>query len=337
MSSTDDLIVEMHKMAVKFARRKADPEDIEEVLDFLAVDVTNAVRRWQADPVRDIGRVVGRAVLNRISKVRQRRYTRNRYLSANQVPDITPAHDVSPLDMIPGRLQDLAAFLISLGRPYDQHTDGISLILKTGMGLDEAASGIRELQNLLTVIDIDNSMKVCIDPGHGMSNARQGVYDPGATGGGIEEADIALQWALTGKWILNQAGIDVLLTRDDDRDPTPVSKRAGQAEAGDCDVLVSLHCNAGGGTGVETYVRGADDVPLAQTVQGAAVKATGGKDRGVKHESETRHKRLAVLGFDGPAVLVELGFIDSSKDREWLVKRATRIAFWNGVKQGLMA
>jgi N-acetylmuramoyl-L-alanine amidase len=67
------------------------------------------------------------------------------------------------------------------------------------------------------------SIKLCIDPGHGMGNIVSGRFDPGASGGGLTEADIVLQWALTGKWVADQLGIAVFLTRDDDRDEDPVS------------------------------------------------------------------------------------------------------------------
>jgi N-acetylmuramoyl-L-alanine amidase len=43
------------------------------------------------------------------------------------------------------------------------------------------------------------SLKIALDAGHGYENRQQGSYDSGAVGGGIQEADIALQWALTGK------------------------------------------------------------------------------------------------------------------------------------------
>jgi N-acetylmuramoyl-L-alanine amidase len=41
-------------------------------------------------------------------------------------------------------------------------------------------------------------MKICVDPGHGMSNRAPGVFDPGAThtenGFQFREADIALSY-----------------------------------------------------------------------------------------------------------------------------------------------
>jgi N-acetylmuramoyl-L-alanine amidase len=169
-----------------------------------------------------------------------------------------------------------------------------------------------------------------------MANVRAGVYDPGAVSHGLAEADIALQWVLTTNWILKNAGFETFLTRDDDRDVTPVGSRDNMALAAGCTHFVSLHCNAGGGTGVETYYRGADDLPLARLVNNCGVIASSGRDRGLKSETETRHKRLAVLDFKGPACLVELGFIDRSADRKWLVSRDARIRFANALATGLL-
>lgn len=171
-------------------------------------------------------------------------------------------------------------------------------------------------------------IKLCIDPGHGNGNRSLGKYDPGAVAAGLTEADIVLQWALTGKWMCQQAGIDVFLTRDDDKDLTPVGVRDDKAEIVGCTHFLSLHCNAGGGTGVETFYRDQADRAWAEKVQSCILQASGGKNRGIKHESQTQHNRLAVMDFDGPCALVELGFIDSANDRKWLTDRESRIKFW---------
>jgi N-acetylmuramoyl-L-alanine amidase len=171
-------------------------------------------------------------------------------------------------------------------------------------------------------------LKLAIDPGHGMGNRSPGRFDPGAVSSGELESAIALDWALTGKHILHQAGIDCFLIRDDQTDPTPIGTRDDKAELAGCTHFISLHCNAGGGTGVETFYRDAQDKAFASEIQSAALQATGGANRGIKHESATRHGKLAVFGFDGPACLLELGFIDNKVDRKWLKSKEARIKFW---------
>lgn len=173
-------------------------------------------------------------------------------------------------------------------------------------------------------------MKICIDPGHGMSNKRDNVFDPGAVSAGVRECDIALEWALTGKFILPNAGVNVFLTRDDNVDEMPVGQRDDLATRNNCTHLLSIHCNAADGkaSGVEAFYRDQRDKVFAQIVLDCLVEATGLKNRGVKPESATQHSRLAVLDFNPPATLIEIGFIDNVHDRNVIRDRETRIRFW---------
>ena len=168
-----------------------------------------------------------------------------------------------------------------------------------------------------------------LDIGHGASNRTSGKYDPGAVAGGVTEADIVLSFGLTCKHILTQAGFDVWLSRDDDRDANPISTRDERAERAGCDILISLHCNAGGSaaSGTETFYRDGADKALAEKVQRACLVAMGGKNRGVKHESLTQHPRLAVMDFDKACALLEIGFVTNARDRAKMLSRDTRIAF----------
>lgn len=176
-------------------------------------------------------------------------------------------------------------------------------------------------------------MRIAIDAGHGMGNRKQGVYDPGAVSAGVAEADITLLWALAGKHILTQRGISVWLTRDDATDYTPVGTRDDRAEAAGCTHFLSLHCNAAGPTarGTETFYRDAADRAWAAVAQKAALRALGLRDRGLKLESASQHSRLAVFDFDGPACLVELGFITNPADRIAMLVRDNRILFWQAI------
>lgn len=163
-------------------------------------------------------------------------------------------------------------------------------------------------------------MRICIDPGHGMGNRKRGVPDSGAavTVGGkkITEAEIVMDWANELRGILLGMGHKVVRTRVDGNDPAPVMERAHTAMVYDCEVFISLHCNAANGqaNGTETYYRGAKNKSLARACNDAVVTALGTRDRGVKTEEASQHARLAVLNFPR-AVLIELGFIDHAGDR----------------------
>jgi N-acetylmuramoyl-L-alanine amidase len=176
-------------------------------------------------------------------------------------------------------------------------------------------------------------MKLAIDPGHGMSNKRDNVFDSGAVAAGVRECDIALEWALTGKYILPQYGINHFLTRDDNLDEVPVGRRDDMAAAAHCTHFLSIHCNAADGkaTGVEVYYRDISDRAFAQLVLDSLVEATGLKSRGLKRESESQHSRLAVLDFGPPACLAEIGFLDNPHDRSVIRNREVRLKFWAGL------
>jgi len=82
--------------------------------------------------------------------------------------------------------------------------------------------------------------KVCIDPGHGGS-------DSGAlTADGRKEKDSNLRVALMVEQELHGTGIEVLLTRRDDR-YLDLSERSRMANRWGADIFVSLHADAAGG------------------------------------------------------------------------------------------
>ncbi|GAE04338.1 N-acetylmuramoyl-L-alanine amidase [Paenibacillus sp. JCM 10914] len=90
--------------------------------------------------------------------------------------------------------------------------------------------------------------KIWIDAGHG-------GQDPGATGNGLVEKDVVLAISLGIKKRLETEYNDaeVMLSRSTDVFPT-LSQRTNAANTAGADVLVSIHCNAGGGGGgFESY------------------------------------------------------------------------------------
>lgn len=176
-------------------------------------------------------------------------------------------------------------------------------------------------------------MKVCIDPGHGMSNRSSNVYDPGAThaegAARHEEASIALKYGLTLKDAFRAKGVPVFMTRDDATDPTPVGARAGRAEAAGCEAFISLHLNDfddDTANGTETLYRDDGDRTLAAKIQAELIAITGLRDRGLKLRTD-----LAVLRFDGPAILIELGFIANDTDRAMLLDTSVRERLCNSI------
>jgi N-acetylmuramoyl-L-alanine amidase len=104
--------------------------------------------------------------------------------------------------------------------------------------------------------------KVVLDPGHG-------GYDGGATGpAGLREKDVTLDVAKRTAPMLSRAGIEAVLTRDDDRFVS-LEERAARANQLGADLFVSIHCNAAESHarhGVETYVLDTTRDEIAQRV-----------------------------------------------------------------------
>lgn len=178
-------------------------------------------------------------------------------------------------------------------------------------------------------------MKICVDPGHGMSNRTPNIFDPGAThneaGFLHQEAVIALKYGLSLKDTFRAMGVSVFMTRDDSTDHAPVGARAAAAKAAGCDVLISLHMNDvddDSANGTETLFRDAKDRALAEKVQNAMVNITGLRNRGIKERTD-----LAVLKFNGLAILLELGFIANDKDRTKLLEPQVREAICSAVAE----
>jgi len=84
--------------------------------------------------------------------------------------------------------------------------------------------------------------------------------------------------------------------------------------------------------GLEVLYRDNADKNLAQKMQDALIKATKLRDRKIKQRTD-----LAVLKFDGPAVLVELGFIANDKDRDTMLNAEIRERVCRSIADVLLA
>lgn len=175
---------------------------------------------------------------------------------------------------------------------------------------------------------MSKKLKVCIDPGHGMSNVKNLQYDTGAVSNGVTEAGIVMDYTNELRKVLYDRGWqkhEVIRTRVDDKDPAPVSRRDDIARAYSCDIMLSFHCNSynGKASGTEVIYRGEDDKEFAAKLSNDISKYLEIPNRGAKTEKSTQHKSLAIMEFD-KCWLIELGFIDNSKDRSLLLNPVVR-------------
>lgn len=84
------------------------------------------------------------------------------------------------------------------------------------------------------------------------------------------------------------------------------------------DLLISVHCNAGGGEGTEVLFYGGDNYSrgIAQSYCDILAEVTNSINRGVKPDTMTRFGRLGIIKdtVNIPALLSENGFVDSHAD-----------------------
>jgi N-acetylmuramoyl-L-alanine amidase len=156
--------------------------------------------------------------------------------------------------------------------------------------------------------------KIFVDPGHGGT-------DPGATSNGVRECDVVLDIGLRLKTKLESLGGTVQMSRTTDTYPS-LQSRSAASNAFGAHIFVSVHNNAGGGTGVETWVHDnatANTNLLAKKVNDQLVSALSATDRGVKKapsgRSGTNIYVIDPANTKGWAILSEVLFIDNATDR----------------------
>ena len=169
---------------------------------------------------------------------------------------------------------------------------------------------------------------VMIDPGHG-------GRDPGAIGiGGLREKDINITVSRRVQDQLEAQGIQVVMTRSDDR-AVSLQGRVDLAERANATVFVSIHANAISLSrpevnGLETYYY-SSGLTLARTIHSRILQNVDMADRGV------RRARFYVLrNTSMPAVLVETGFVTGRDDAARFRNPAAVQQIADSIAQGII-
>lgn len=155
-------------------------------------------------------------------------------------------------------------------------------------------------------------LRVCIDPGHG-------GMDPGCDHEGRKESDDNWKLAQALKTEMEAAGMEVVMTREDNDTKVFLKDRVAIANASGADYFISLHRNKGDGYGIETWMTanaGRATETLTENVHNAIVGAGVQRDRGIKTGTETGEgSDYYVIGNTTmPACLIEFGFINNAED-----------------------
>ena len=168
--------------------------------------------------------------------------------------------------------------------------------------------------------------KVIIDPGHGGTDA-------GATGNNLLEKDYNL---LISKYMYNrfkQLGVPVAITRDSDTTLSPtdrvntiLNKFGNSSDV----ILISNHVNSGGGEGAEVIYALRNKDTLAKSILNN-IGATGQETRKYYQRrlpSDTSKDYYFIHRNTGnlEPLIVEYGFIDNTKDVEFLKENYEELA-----------
>ncbi len=174
------------------------------------------------------------------------------------------------------------------------------------------------------------SKTIIIDPGHG-------GFDAGATFEDRKEKEDSLKLALAVGRALENDGYTVYYTRTDDRYDSPYDKAQFANNTGG-DLFLSFHRNAAQQTdqyqGVQALVYDKD--PLALRVGkyvNENLEKIGFRNIGIESRKELVVLRRTAM----PAVLLEVGFVNSAEDNRLFDERFAEItdAIADGVKEAL--
>lgn len=182
-----------------------------------------------------------------------------------------------------------------------------------------------------------NRFVVAIDAGHG-------GYDPGKVSkAGTKEKDLNLIYAKQIKQILNESGIDVILTRSEDvaLDNTKardMRKRCEIIEENNAALTVSLHMNSYKdsrvyGAQVFYYKHSSGGKELAACIQDSIKSKFSDNKRACKENDNY----YMLLHTSNPTVIVECGFLSNPGDEKNLTDEKYRKDLCRAIADGIIA
>ncbi len=156
---------------------------------------------------------------------------------------------------------------------------------------------------------------ILIDAGHNYTGKDTGASNSSL---GLKEEEITWQIADKLRNRLLDMGYNVVMTREQITDSVAntsvlesLQARVDLGHQSLADLFISIHCNAGGGSGTEVYCFSENGYAgrFAKIVQKNIVASTGLYNRGVKTANF-----FVIQNTLMPAILIETGFIDHQKD-----------------------
>ncbi|MDW8514774.1 N-acetylmuramoyl-L-alanine amidase [Priestia flexa] len=173
--------------------------------------------------------------------------------------------------------------------------------------------------------------KIYLDAGHGGT-------DSGAVGNGLLEKNLVLklQQYMISFLNTNYTGFTLQTTRTTDTFLS-LSERASKANAWGADVFMSIHVNAGGGTGYEDYIYNGSvssaTVNYRNRVHEQVIPVLAAYNHTNRGKKAANFAVLRLTNM--PAVLTEIAFIDTTKDANLLKNEAFLQAMANAYARGI--
>lgn len=176
----------------------------------------------------------------------------------------------------------------------------------------------------------NNAVVVVLDAGHGGK-------DNGTAYDDILEKDINLSVVLKVKALLQEKGVQVILTRDSDEFIT-LSGRAEVANQADADLFVSIHCNF---YEDDSAIRGLECYYYQDGVEGkqyADAIFDSIEESGTITVRDTRSGDFYVLrNTSSPAVLIEIGYLSNDQERKNLTSDAYQDKLAEELTEGILS
>lgn len=177
---------------------------------------------------------------------------------------------------------------------------------------------------------------IVVDAGHGGP-------DSGAVGGNAKEKDLTLAVSKFLSTELTEQGASVIMTRNTDV-RIPLKDRAEIANKNGAALFVSVHINSSPGTNRQSgtmsfyHMKSPDGMLLARCIQDEMIKVSGLPNLGHVSDSRIYSTGFAVLRYsEAPAVLLELAFINHSRDRAVMTQAAWQQKIAEAITRGIKA
>lgn len=190
-----------------------------------------------------------------------------------------------------------------------------------------------------------NAQVIVIDPGHGYGSTTSNNPD----GRTATEIETSLAVGLKAKTMIQNecSSMTVQMTRTTNINGwISVNQRAQMSNNWNADRLLSIHCNAGGGTGTETFyctyddTNTAPDIAFSKKIQSDMVSNGAWNDRRCVEDNSFLAYHLGVLRYSSAtACLSEIGFVDTTADAAKLNSDTWRnkfaLSYFNSLKASL--